>query len=57
MLGAITGRTLRFTGNAAFHYDESLANVDGGMAYGVSGWREITSAADLAARAAKFNGW
>jgi len=57
VLGAFTGRTLRFTGNAAFHYDESLANVDAGMAYGVAGWREITDAAGLAARATKFSGW
>lgn len=57
VMGAFTGRTLRFTGNAAFHYDESLANLDAHMPYGMTGWREITTEAEFKARAAKFNGW
>ena len=37
------------TGNAAFHYDESLENFDTGNPYGIVKWRELTTAADRAA--------
>jgi hypothetical protein len=43
--------TIQVTGNAAFHYDESLANLDTNNPYGITKWRELTSATDRAAYA------
>jgi len=41
--------TIRVTGNAAFHYDESLESFDTGNPYGIAKWRELISATDRAA--------
>ncbi|MCF7687120.1 MAG: hypothetical protein K9M98_14775 [Cephaloticoccus sp.] len=47
--GSFVANTISVTGNAAFHYDESLENFDTGNPYGIVKWRELTSAADRAA--------
>lgn len=47
--GSFVANTIRVTGNAAFHYDESLDKFDTGNPYGISKWRELTSAASRAA--------
>lgn len=47
--GSFIAKTIRATGNANFHYDESLGALDSGNPYGISKWRELTSAADRAA--------
>jgi Tfp pilus assembly protein PilX len=57
IFGAVVGHTITLTGNAAFHYDESLENLDTGMPFGVDQWREITSGEARAAQMDKFNGW
>lgn len=57
VMGAIVGRTVTLTGNAAFHYDESLASEDDGTPFGVTRWRELTTAADRAAWESVFSGW
>jgi hypothetical protein len=57
VMGAVVGRTVTFTGNAAFHYDESLAYESEDAPFGVTRWRELTSAADRAAWDAVFTGW
>lgn len=57
MMGSVVARNITLTGNAAFHYDESLADFGEGMPYGVVRWRELDRAADQAARAAAFAGW
>ena len=55
--GALVGRTVTFTGNAAFHYDESLANEGGNTPFGVSRWRELTTAEERARWQGVFSGW
>ncbi len=49
--GSIVADTITMTGNAKFHFDESLANFGGGNPFRVSKWKELTSAADRAAYA------
>lgn len=55
--GSLVGRTVTFNGNAAFHYDESLANEGTDTSYGISRWRELTTAAERARWQGVFNGW
>ena len=43
------------TGNANFHYDESLANFSSGNPFRVAEWNEITYAADRAALSAAMS--
>lgn len=57
VMGSLVAREIRFTGNAAFHYDESLANESAEAPYGVVRWRELSSAEDRAMWSAKFSGW
>ncbi|HVT71832.1 MAG TPA: hypothetical protein VHD61_01740 [Lacunisphaera sp.] len=54
VMGAFVARTIKVTGNAAFHYDESLANAGSDMPFGVSTWREITDAGELSRLAAQL---
>ncbi len=46
--GSVVANDITCVGNAAFHYDESLANFDGGSPYGITRWKELTAAADRA---------
>lgn len=57
ILGAAVGRSIDLTGNADFHYDESLGNFDSGMPFGVERWREITTSTGRGTRAGHFEGW
>lgn len=57
IMGAVVGRVVTFTGNAAFHYDESLAYEGDNTPFGVTRWRELTNAADQAAWQSVFSGW
>ncbi|WP_414663203.1 pilus assembly PilX family protein [Horticoccus sp. 23ND18S-11] len=57
VMGSIISRTIRFTGNAAFHYDEALATGRSGEPYAIDRWRELNSAADRAPYLARFEGW
>jgi len=41
--GSVVGDTIQVTGNANFHYDESLANYGGTNPFKVSKWTEIRS--------------
>lgn len=52
--GSFVAGTIKVTGNAAFHYDESLENFDTDNPYGITKWRELTTAADRAAYAGYF---
>ena len=45
-MGSIVAEAISVTGDASFHYDESLANFGSGNPYRVSKWKELTSAAD-----------
>ena len=44
VMGSIVGKTIELTGNAAFHYDESLADLGTGNPFRVSKWKELTTA-------------
>lgn len=57
IMGSVVGREVTFTGNAAFHYDESLANEGDNTPFKVTRWRELTGATDQAAWTSVFNGW
>jgi hypothetical protein len=46
VLGSVVANDITAVGNAAFHYDESLANFGGNNPYRVSKWKELTSASD-----------
>ncbi len=45
VLGSVVAKNVTMVGNAAFHYDESLADFGGTSPYGISRWTELTSAA------------
>jgi Tfp pilus assembly protein PilX len=45
VLGSVVAKNVTMVGNAAFHYDESLADFGGSSPYGISRWTELTSAA------------
>ena len=55
VMGSVVGNDITVVGNAAFHYDESLANFGGNTPYGPSGWRELISAADRSAYASQLS--
>ncbi|MBL9214651.1 MAG: hypothetical protein JNG83_04160 [Opitutaceae bacterium] len=57
VMGAVVGRTITLNGNAAFHYDESLAEEGDHTPYKVTRWRELTDAADRARWLPVFAGW
>jgi Tfp pilus assembly protein PilX len=57
IMGAFVGDKVTFTGNASFHYDESLAQADDDAPFGISRWREITTAEERARWQGVFNGW
>lgn len=55
VFGAIIGKTVTVTGNSAFHYDESLAELDSGEPFGMSEWNEFVTYADRKAHASLMN--
>jgi hypothetical protein len=56
MMGSVIAYDIIIVGNAAFHYDESLASYGDGS-YGVTQWREITTGAERGSYLPLFNGW
>lgn len=47
VMGSIVADVIKVTGNAAFHYDESLGSF-GGNPYRVAAWEELTTATERA---------
>ncbi len=45
VMGSIVANDITAVGNAAFHYDESLADFGGNNPFRISLWRELTTAA------------
>jgi Tfp pilus assembly protein PilX len=45
VLGSVVAKNVTMVGNAAFHYDESLADFGTNSPYGISKWTELTTAA------------
>jgi hypothetical protein len=56
MMGSIIAYDITLTGNAAYHYDESLASY-GDAGYGVTKWREVTTGVERGTFLPLFNGW
>lgn len=48
VMGSVVANNITVVGNAAFHYDESLANWGGNNPFGIVKWRELVAAADRA---------
>ena len=44
--GSLVGKSLKFTGNDCFYYDESLAANDDGARLGINNWDELVSYVD-----------
>jgi hypothetical protein len=42
MYGSVVAEDIDLTGNANFHYDESLGNLDAGNPFRVGSWKELT---------------
>jgi hypothetical protein len=42
MWGSVVAEDIDLTGNANFHYDESLGNLDAGNPFRVGSWKELT---------------
>lgn len=57
VMGSIVAQTIRFNGNAAFHYDEALAIGQNNEPFTIGKWRELTSEAERAPYTAIFQGW
>ncbi len=57
VMGSIVARSIRFTGNAAFHYDEALSFGQGNEPFTIAKWRELGTSAERAPYLALFNGW
>jgi Tfp pilus assembly protein PilX len=46
VMGAVVGKEITVVGNAAFHYDESLADWGKNTPFGIYKWRELIAAGD-----------
>ncbi len=55
VMGSVVSGNINLTGNAAFHYDESLARLDTGEPLGLDKWNEFVSLADRQAYASIMN--
>lgn len=55
LYGAFIGNTVKLTGNDAFHYDESLKDLDSGEPLGIDKWDEFVSSADRTTYASVMN--
>ncbi len=53
--GSFIANSVNVSGNANFHYDKTLRFLYTGDPYGITKWRELTSAADRAAYASFMN--
>lgn len=57
VMGSVIAQTITLTGNAAFHYDESLARRENGEPFSIQKWRELTTASERAPYEHLFQGW
>lgn len=57
IMGAVVARDVIFTGNARFHYDESLANPGDNAPFGITRWRELMTAEKRARWPGVFSDW
>ncbi|MCW5547920.1 MAG: hypothetical protein KIT44_03065 [Opitutaceae bacterium] len=57
VMGAVVAHRITLVGNAAFHYDESLARYGDDTPFGIVQWREITADAERKLHTPLFSGW
>ena len=57
VMGAIVGRTITFTGEASFHYDESLARQADNTPFRAVNWQELDTADSRRDWLGVFSGW
>jgi len=57
VMGSIVARTITLVGNAAFHYDEALADYGTTNPFGIAKWRELSTESDRALYLSNFQGW
>jgi hypothetical protein len=57
VMGSIVANDITLVGNAAFHYDEALARHGNNTPFGITKWREITTAAGRSLYNDAFAGW
>ncbi len=57
VMGSVVADRITLVGNAAFHYDESLARSGDNTPFGIVKWREITNADERNLYQPLFRGW
>ncbi len=57
VMGSVVANQITLTGNAAFHYDESLSNYGDNTSFSVDKWRELTTEAERSVYSSAFDGW
>src|SRR5690606_8205451 len=57
MMGAVVGRDITFTGQAAFHYDSSLSALTAHAPYGPGAWKILPNERAQQTRRSLFSGW
>src|SRR5690606_13992543 len=57
VMGSVVGNTITLTGNAAFHYDESLSDFGDNAGFSISKWRELVTPDERSLYADVFEGW
>jgi hypothetical protein len=55
VMGSLVAASITLAGNAAFHYDEALADRESNAPFTIAKWRELTTATDLSAYASIFS--
>jgi hypothetical protein len=55
--GSVVAGDIKLSGNAQFHYDESLASLGGDNPFRISKWKELTTATDRSASTATVINW
>lgn len=57
VMGSVVANQITLTGNAAFHYDESLGSYGDNGSFSVDRWRELTTEAERDVYTPVFEGW
>ena len=57
VMGSVVGNTITLTGNAAFHYDESLSDFGDNAGFSISKWRELITPDERSPYDDVFDGW
>lgn len=53
--GSVVANTIKLTGNAAFHYDESLGDFGGDNPFRIQSWSELTTESERTTAATKLS--